>query len=217
VTAPIPRPTDFRAGSPAPWSGLDPTDRVVDLARTRAALSTHVAEPVLTGVPDDRPSAVLVPLFEEEGELRIIFTLRNANLRSHAGQVSFPGGRLDPGEDPVAAALREANEETALDPAAVEVIGELSHLRTIVSNSFIVPIVGVIDGRPALTPNPAEVDRIFDISTAELLGDGVYREERWGVGDVDRAVSFFEVGGETVWGATGTMTRNLLMLALGLS
>jgi 8-oxo-dGTP pyrophosphatase MutT (NUDIX family) len=216
VTAPIPRPTDFRAGSPAPWSGLDAKDRVVDLACTRAALSTHVASPALAGVPD-QPSAVLVPLFEEDGELRIIFTLRNANLRSHAGQVSFPGGRIDPGEDPVAAALREAHEETALDPASVEVIGELDHLSTIVSNSFIVPIVGVIDGRPALTPNPAEVDRIFDISTAELLGDGVYREERWGIGDMDRAVSFFEVGGETVWGATGTMTRNLLMVALGLS
>jgi hypothetical protein len=87
----------------------------------------------------------------------------------------------------------------------------------VVSNSFIVPIVGVIHGRPVLTPNADEVDRIFDISTAELLDDGVYREERWGVGDMDRAVSFFEVGGETVWGATGTMTRNLLMAALGIS
>jgi 8-oxo-dGTP pyrophosphatase MutT (NUDIX family) len=217
VTAPIPRPTDFRAGSPAPWSGLDAKDRVVDLARVRGVMATHVATPALSSVPDDRPSAVLVPLFEEEGELRIIFTLRNAHLRSHAGQVSFPGGRLEPGEDAVTAALREANEETALDPASVEIIGELDHLRTVVSNSFIVPIVGVIDGRPALTPNPDEVDRIFDISTSELLGDGVYREERWGVGDMDRAVSFFEVGGETVWGATGTMTRNLLMAALDLS
>ncbi len=118
---------------------------------------------------------------------------------------------------PIAAALREAHEETALDPSGVEIIGELDHLRTVVSNSFIVPIVGVLPGRQVLTPNPAEVDRIFDVSMADLLSDGVYREERWGVGDVDRAISFFEVEGETVWGATGTMLRNLLLLSLGLA
>ncbi len=161
-------------------------------------------------------SAVLVPLFEEDDDLRVVLTLRNAHLRSHAGQVSFPGGRVDPGEDVVSAALREAHEETALDPGCVEIIGELDHLRTIVSNSFIVPIVGVLPGRPELTPNPAEVDRIFDVSCRELLSDGVYREEHWGVPVLDRAVTFFEVEGETVWGATGTMLKNFLVLALGL-
>ena len=160
-------------------------------------------------------SAVLVPLFEDEGELRVILTLRNPNLRSHAGQVSFPGGRLDPGRTPVTAALREAHEETALEPDAVEVIGELDHLRTIVSNSFIVPVVGVLSGRQPLTPNPAEVDRIFDVSMSELLSDGVYREERWGIPNIDRAVSFFEVEGETVWGATGTMLKNFLGTRVG--
>jgi hypothetical protein len=85
-----------------------------------------------------------------------------------------------------------------------------------VSNSFIVPVVGVLAGRQPLTPNPAEVDRIFDVSMSELLSDGVYREERWGTPNIDRAVSFFEVEGETVWGATGTMLKNFLALALGL-
>ena len=84
------------------------------------------------------------------------------------------------------------------------------------SNSFIVPVVGVLSGRQPLTPNPAEVDRIFDVSMSELLSDGVYREERWGIPNIDRAVSFFEVEGETVWGATGTMLKNFLALALGL-
>ena len=217
MTAPIPRPADVRAGGPAPWAALDAAERVVDLAKARAGLAVHSARPAHAEAPDDRPSAVLVPLFEEEGHLRVVLTLRNSNLRSHAGQVSFPGGRMDPGEDAIAAALREAHEETALDPDSVEIIGELDHLRTIVSNSFIVPIVGVLPGRQALRPNPAEVDRIFDVSTADLLSDGVYREERWGVGDVDRAISFFEVEGETVWGATGTMLRNFLLLSLGLA
>jgi 8-oxo-dGTP pyrophosphatase MutT (NUDIX family) len=217
VTAPIPRPTDFRPGEPAPWAALDAADRVVDLAKARAGLAVHSAVPTPAEAPDDRPSAVLVPLFEEDGDLRVVLTLRNPNLRSHAGQVSFPGGRMDPGEDAIAAALREAREETALDPDCVEIIGELDHLRTVVSNSFIVPIVGVLPGRQMLTANPAEVDRIFDVSTADLLTDGVYREERWGLGDVDRAISFFEVGGETVWGATGTMLRNFLLLSLGLA
>ncbi len=216
MTAPIPRPADFRAGGPPPWADLDEEERFVDLARTRACLTGRAGKPADVEGPDDRVSAVLVPLFEDEGELRVILTLRNPNLRSHAGQVSFPGGRLDPGEDAVAAALREAHEETALEPDAVEVIGELDHLRTIVSNSFIVPVVGVLSGRQPLTPNPAEVDRIFDVSMSELLSDGVYREERWGIPNIDRAVSFFEVEGETVWGATGTMLKNFLALALGL-
>lgn len=216
MTAPIPRPADFRAGGPPPWTDLDEEDRFVDLARARACLTGRAGKPADVEGPDDRVSAVLVPLFEDEGELRVILTLRNPNLRSHAGQVSFPGGRLDPGETPVAAALREAHEETALEPDAVEVIGELDHLRTIVSNSFIVPVVGVLSGRQPLTPNPAEVDRIFDVSMSELLSDGVYREERWGIPNIDRAVSFFEVEGETVWGATGTMLKNFLALALGL-
>jgi 8-oxo-dGTP pyrophosphatase MutT (NUDIX family) len=217
VTAPIPRPTDFRAGGPPPWAGLDEVQRCVDLGRARACLTGRVGKPADVENPDDRVSAVLVPLFEDEGELRIVLTLRNANLRSHAGQVSFPGGRLEPGEDPVTAALREAHEETALDPGCVEVIGELDHLRTIVSNSFIVPVVGVLSGRQQLRPNPSEVDRIFDVSTSELLADGVYREEHWGVPNLDRAVSFFEVEGETVWGATGTMLKNLLLLSLGMA
>ncbi|HTN80901.1 MAG TPA: CoA pyrophosphatase [Acidimicrobiales bacterium] len=216
MTAPIPRPADFRAGGPPPWADLDEGQRVVDLARARACLTGRTGKPAEIEHPDDRVSAVLVPLFEEHGELRVVLTLRNAHLRSHAGQVSFPGGRLDPGEDVIAAALREAREETALDPDGVEIIGELDHLRTIVSSSFIVPVVGVLPGRPELTPNPAEVDRIFDVSTTNLLADGVYREEHWGVGSVDRAVCFFEVEGETVWGATGTMLKNLLMLSLGI-
>ena len=216
MTAPIPRPADVRAGDPAPWAGLDAADRCVDLAKARAGLAGRAPRPALTEAPEDRPSAVLVPLFEDEGELRVVLTLRNSNLRSHAGQVSFPGGRMDPGEDPVTTALREAHEETALEPGCVEIIGELDHLRTIVSNSFIVPIVGVLSERQVLTPNPAEVDRIFDVSFSELLAPGVYREERWGIPNVERAISFFEVEGETVWGATGTMLKNFLMLSLGL-
>ena len=100
MTAPIPRPADFRAGGPPPWADLDEEDRFVDLARARACLTGRAGKPADVEGPDDRVSAVLVPLFEDEGELRVILTLRNPNLRSHAGQVSFPGGRLDPGEDP---------------------------------------------------------------------------------------------------------------------
>ena len=216
MTAPIPRPADFRAGGPPPWADLDEEERFVDLARARACLTGRAGKPADVEGPDDRVSAVLVPLFEDEGELRVVLTLRNSNLRSHAGQVSFPGGRMDPGEDPVTTALREAHEETALEPGCVEIIGELDHLRTVVSNSFIVPIVGVLASRQVLTPNPAEVDRIFDVSTSDLLAQGVYREERWGIPNVERAISFFEVEGETVWGATGTMLKNFLMLSLAL-
>jgi 8-oxo-dGTP pyrophosphatase MutT (NUDIX family) len=170
----------------------------------------------LTGVTT-RAAAVLAPLYDEEdGGATVVLTRRTWTLRSHRGEVSFPGGRAEPGESPRQAATREAQEEIDLDPASVEVIGELDHLATVTSGSFIVPLVGALPGRPVTRANPAEVDAILHVPLAELLDPAVYREEVWTFPDGDdRCIYFFELVGDTLWGATAAMLRQLLGMATG--
>ena len=190
------------------------------MERVRAALrlgDPTTAETVARLEADPKGEAgVLVPLFEEAGETRVVLTRRAAHLRSHTGQVAFPGGRLEPGEDAVAGALREAHEEIGLDPGEVEVLGQLAPLATVSSGSRIMPFVGALARRPHLSPNPAEVARIFDVSLAELVSDGIYREERWDLpGQGDRPMHFFELEDETIWGATARILMELLELVVG--
>jgi 8-oxo-dGTP pyrophosphatase MutT (NUDIX family) len=161
----------------------------------------------------ESPAAVLVALFEESGDTHVVLTRRSAELRSHTGQVSFPGGRLEPGESPEQAALRESFEEVGMSPGAVEVIGRLSRLTTVTGETLITPVVGVLAQRPRLRPNPSEVERVFDVSISDLLSDSAYRQERWRVGEGSaRPMHFFEVDGETVWGATARILVELLSL-----
>jgi 8-oxo-dGTP pyrophosphatase MutT (NUDIX family) len=167
---------------------------------------------------------VLVPLFEEAGESRVVLTVRSDHLRSHQGEVAFPGGRLESGEGVVEAALREAAEEVSLDPSAVTVLGELTAMPTVSSNTVMTPVVAALDRRPHLTANPSEVERVFDVALSELVADGVFHEEWWSVpgrlGALDLPegefpVWFFEVAGETVWGATARTLMELICLVLG--
>lgn len=166
-----------------------------------------------TGV---RASAVLAAVFDDVGVAHVVLTRRAQHLRSHQGEIAFPGGGEEPGDaDLWATALRESREEVGLASEAVEHLGELDHLQTITSRSFIVPYVGALAEVPDLRPDPAEVARVLLVPLAELLDDGVFREERWGVPPLDRPVWFFEIEGETIWGATAAMLRNLLALCVG--
>jgi 8-oxo-dGTP pyrophosphatase MutT (NUDIX family) len=158
---------------------------------------------------------VLAPLYEEDGQVKVVLTRRAQHLRSHRGEVSFPGGGQEPGEDLVRTALREAHEEVGLDPDDVEIIGELDHLATIMSRSFIVPFVGALPARPALVPSPAEVALILHVPLDDLLDPDAYHEERWGIPPMDRPLVFFDIEGDTIWGATGAMLRNFLALVTG--
>jgi len=228
-----PRPARAYAGARAPWAGLGPERRRgIELSRVRAVVEAHprgleAAERVtFDGFPDPgAPSAVLVALFERDGETRVVLTRRAAHLRTHTGEVSFPGGRLDAGETPEAGALREAVEEVGLDALAVEVVGRLTPLVTFSSSASITPIVGLLRGPPRLVPNPHEVEHVFDVSLAELAADDVFREERWVVPgrlmpvadpaeDGSFPVWFFELPHDTVWGATARMLVELLRLVL---
>jgi len=137
-------------------------------------------------------------------------------MRHHAHEISFPGGRQDPDDpDLVATALREAHEEVGLDPDAVTVVGALDQFVTVGSRTLIHPYVAIADHPPALeVMSPAEVEAIVHVPLAELFRDDVWREEIW---DLDhhgsRALTFFELVGDTVWGATGAMLRQLLAIA----
>lgn len=206
----IPRPDDARPGGPPPWSALDPADRYgLGLERVRAAMRTVGPSAPTEQFPFPAASAaVLVPLFEEDGETRVILTRRSPALRSHTHQVSFPGGRLEEDEGPLAAALREAGEEVGLDPADIEILGQLSPLATLSRGSHITPFVGVLDHRPVLHPNPHEVEHAFDIALVELLSEDVYGEEVWG----ERPMHFFHLPHDIVWGATARILYELLEL-----
>jgi 8-oxo-dGTP pyrophosphatase MutT (NUDIX family) len=143
----------------------------------------------------------------------VVLTRRSSKLRSHAHQVSFPGGRIDPGERPLAAALREAYEEVGLQPESVHILGELAQLCTFANPAPITPFVAELPGRPVLLPNPEEVERAFTVALVELMQPEVYREEVWVFPDgSERSMHFFELWGDTVWGATAVMLRELLDL-----
>jgi 8-oxo-dGTP pyrophosphatase MutT (NUDIX family) len=165
--------------------------------------------------PGERNSAVLVLLHDTDDGAELLFTRRPMHMRSHRGEISFPGGRMEPGETAPHAALREAWEEVALDPDLVTVHGELDHMATLVTRSYIVPVVGSVTQRPALEPHAAEVDRILWVSIADLMRPGTFHEEWWGVPPVERPVYFFDLDDETVWGATARMVHQLLRLAHG--
>ena len=216
----IPRPLNATPGRPAPWAELPADRRQLSLADVRAALAAsgpawRSERELLPEI--DRAAAVLAPLYEVDGDLHVILTRRTWDLRSHQGEVSFPGGRQDDGEELWETALREAREEIALDTSSVERIGELDHLATVTSHSFIVPYVGALsDGQPATTANPGEVSAVLHVRVAELLDPAIFREERWTFPWAeDRPIFFFELVGDTVWGATGAMLRQLLGLVTG--
>ncbi len=213
----IPRPEHWSAGDPPPWAELDDPASTLDVDRLHDAFRGRRGEPSPVEEGGGRPAAVLVPIHPgPDGDLHVVLTRRSDTLRHHTGEVSFPGGRVDPGETIVEAALREADEEVALDPASVQVLGELDHLTTVTRRAFITPVVGWVPEPPRLRPSEAEVAAIRHVPLRELLLPEVYREERWGVGSTSRPVYFFELVGDTVWGATAAMLRQFFALALDL-
>ena len=217
----IPRPPDARPGAPAPWHGLDPARRRLGLADVLRGCE-RLPPPTRpeTALPGSRPAAVLVALFEEAGEARLILTKRPDTMPTHQGEIAFPGGKLDESVDAdlAAAALREAHEEIGLAPDAVEIVAELDHLFTVQARFTLAPFVGVLAGRPDLTPDEREVVRVFDVALSELLDDDAFHQELWtiraGVLDTppgpDRPIDFYEIPGETVWGATARILTAFL-------
>ncbi len=181
--------------------------------RIAAALATPSPDGMLPGdmVEDGedalRQAAVLVAITDRP-DPGVILTVRHQELRDHGGQVAFPGGRIDEGEDAREAALREAWEELALDPAKVRIIGEADHYRTI-TGFGVTPIVALIPPGLALMPNPAEVADWFEAPLAFVLDPA--NHQRREILYRGRMRHYFEIDWESrrIWGATAAMIVNL--------
>lgn len=204
----IPRPDVWSEHHDPPW----PPGARWSVDELVGRVPEHAA-PLLPSFPEARVSAVLIVLVDGTEGPEVLLTRRSMHMRNHRGEISFPGGRLDPGETPIETALREAHEEVGLEPDTPTIVGELAHLNTIVSRSYIVPVVSVLDHRPEVEPLTGEVDRVLWTPVAELTRPGTYRMERWGRPPMDRPLHFFELDDETVWGATAHMLVELLMRA----
>lgn len=156
-----------------------------------------------------KPAAVLIAVIASDEGARVLMTRRADSLARHTGQIAFPGGRLDPGETAVEAALREAWEEVALDPGAVEVLG-LSDAYETGTGYLVTPVVGWLETPPALTPSPDEVADVFEVPWDVLMDPAMLKRDHletpagvrrwfWSVTYEDRYI----------WGVTAGIVRAL--------
>jgi 8-oxo-dGTP pyrophosphatase MutT (NUDIX family) len=234
----LPEPDDIQAGSLAPWSELSVAARTgltLELVETRLREALRHFDssdypgvrPLALADEDEqsiaRNSAVLVALFEESGETHLVLTRRSFSMREHRGEIALPGGRSDPDETPIDTALREAREEVGIHEVAVRVVGWLRPIVTLSLGSVIWPVIGFLHERPVMVTDPAEVDRAFTVTLAELLSDGTFLEERWRRdlarlgADADGyfPIYFYRVPGDLIWGATARLVTELLCVVTG--
>jgi 8-oxo-dGTP pyrophosphatase MutT (NUDIX family) len=149
-----------------------------------------------------------VPLYAHDGEPHVVLTRRRADLRRHAGEVSFPGGRQDPGEDLRTTALREAEEEIGLPRDAVDLVGALAPVPTIATGYAIYPFVGLLEPGREWVLSPREVDEVLELSLPDLrAGYGRRRMQRRGI---TFRTQVYEVGDVFIWGATARILTDLL-------
>ena len=172
--------------------------------------SRAAVETLSTELNEGRPAATLVLLFPgADGRARFVLTERHATMRTHAGQISLPGGALEPGETPEAAARREAWEEVGVPPETPEILGRLTPIYIPPSRFSVWPIVAAVPARPAFRAQEREVASLFDAPLAALL-DPATRQSRMRqapLGEFD--VPFYALDGREVWGATAMMLSEL--------
>ncbi|MEL7058888.1 MAG: CoA pyrophosphatase [Acidobacteriota bacterium] len=164
---------------------------------------------------DVRQAAVLVPLYVEAGQLWTLLTRRSEQLPTHRGQIAFPGGGVEPGEDSWQAALREANEEIGLDGGRVLRLGELDESET-PSGFRIVPCVAAVPFPLETRVNPDEIDEVFPVPLQALTDPRLVEDREVLIDEVPRTLRIYHVGRAQIWGLTARILQNLLH-RLGLS
>ena len=183
-------------------------DALVLLTRQRLADRARRVVPEGTLVR----AAVLVPLVDR-GEPHLVFAKRTERVATHKGQISFPGGTLDP-TDPslLDAALRECEEEVGLPRAAVEPLGALDDTETFATQFVITPWVGVIREAVTWQPDGAEIEQVIEVPWASLTDPANFRVEHWERDGVVRPVYFYDCPGAMIWGATARIVKHYLDL-----
>lgn len=160
-----------------------------------------------------RPAAVLVLLYpDDQGEARVVLIERTTGDGHHSGEVSFPGGKSEPGDaDPAATALREAAEEVALDPAlaGVRVVGQLDRMWIPVSDFDVTPVLALAERAPSLVPSPYEVARIVEAPMARFLPDAPVTMVERTIRDWPLRYGSYDLDGLSVWGATARILSQL--------
>jgi 8-oxo-dGTP pyrophosphatase MutT (NUDIX family) len=185
-----------------------------DLAdRLHRALTSRT--PSIATEWESRPAAVLVPLFESEGEWHLLYTRRTDNVESHPGQVAFPGGAIEASDGtPAAAALREANEEIGLPPSQVSILGQMNPLLT-VTQFMVTPVVAQIPWPFPLKINPGEVASAFQVPLAFLANPANLEKrprEPLIPGRPIDVLYFRPYSDEVIWGVTARITADLLQI-----
>ena len=179
--------------------------------RTRLIDELGRRNPRRVTVAGARDAAVLIPIVSGD-DPTLIFTVRTDTLRSHKGQISFPGGSIDAMDgSPAAAAVREAHEEIGLDPSDVEVLGELDSFPTFVSGYVVTPVIGWLAEPPGLVPNPAEVARILEVPLSALTEE-IRVEPGYSHRDVTYPTEAWIWNDEVIWGVTALIVRSFLLV-----
>jgi 8-oxo-dGTP pyrophosphatase MutT (NUDIX family) len=166
------------------------------------------------GRPPNRPpqpAAVLILLYPHQGTLHLPFTRRTETVATHRGQISWPGGTREGDELPAETALRETEEELGVEPAAVEVLGQLTPLHTGSSGFLITPVVGWTAARPVFRPDPWEVAELLEVPVARLCAPDIMRQETWILHGQRTLVPYYRLGPNIViWGATSMILSEFL-------
>jgi 8-oxo-dGTP pyrophosphatase MutT (NUDIX family) len=179
-----------------------------DYVRELEQLLLTAEEAVELTAPGKLVAAVLIPLYVERGRLVAVFTKRGSELRRHAGEISFPGGRRDSDEDLWETALREAEEEIGLSRERVSLAGALPPTSTIVTNYVVYPFVGMIEPGGPFDPNPCEVESVVELALADLAAS--FERKRLIRRGVPIKTGTYTIGDHLIWGATARILAMLL-------
>ena len=187
-----------------------PGAAVQSLYQPQASYGRHFGPAPATA----RPAAVLVLLYMDAGAWHVPLTLRPMDLADHAGQISLPGGTVEPGERSELAAVRELEEELGVDARSIELLGELSPIYLFRSNYSITPWLAVTRSRPHWQPNPAEVAALVELPLAVLLDPQTTGVEVWRDQGIAFEVPALRYQGHTIWGATAMILAELAAIVL---
>ena len=203
---------------------MSAADELIERIRLRLLPTPQAAEVTATLAPDwlpdggfagpPRDAAVLIALVRRGESLSVLYTERSPELRSHSGQIAFPGGKIDPGDaGPGDAALREADEEVALDRADARLLGYMPAYFT-GSNYLITPVVAEVTPRRDFVGNPGEVKTVFEVPLERLMKEESFGTFRIRRRDQDHTTWQIAHEGLVIWGITANLTRRFYELAL---